>query len=125
MKEFAAAEWERARGSLAAATQLVDTDPNSAASRAYYAAFHAARALFALRGRTFSKHAAVRSAVHRDLVHTGEWRQDLGRAYEYLIALRETGDYGGVDHVSQADAETAIGEAHEIVEAVRRSCPGF
>jgi len=125
MKDFAAAEWQRARGSLTAAKQLVETDPNSAASRAYYAAFHAARALFALRGRTFSKHAAVRAAVHRDLVHPGEWPQDLGRAYEFLIDLRQTGDYGGVAQVSQDDAGAAVKEAEEIVEAIRRSCPEF
>jgi len=38
MKEFAAVEWHRAKTTLASAHELADTDPNSAASRAYYAA---------------------------------------------------------------------------------------
>ncbi len=41
MKEFAAAEWQRATRSLESAGELLDSDPDSAASRAYYAAFHA------------------------------------------------------------------------------------
>jgi len=123
MKEFAAAEWQRACGALAAAKQLLGVDANSAASRAYYAAFHATRALLALRGQTFSKHSAVRAAVHRDLVKTGKWPADLGRAYEFLIDLRHTGDYGGIRHVSGSDAESAIIRAEEVIEAVRQSCP--
>lgn len=67
MKEFAAAEWQRAQRTLVSAKQLAESDPDSAASRAYYAAFHALTAFFALRGRTFSKHAAIRAALHRDL----------------------------------------------------------
>ena len=52
---------------------------DSAASRAYYAAFHAVTALFGLEGRTFAKHSALEAAVHRDLVKTGKWASDLGR----------------------------------------------
>ncbi|MFB3894559.1 MAG: hypothetical protein ACE15C_21365 [Phycisphaerae bacterium] len=40
MRQFAAVEWERAQRALSSARQLVQTDPDSAASRAYYAAFH-------------------------------------------------------------------------------------
>ncbi len=58
MKEFAAVEWDRAGRALESARQLVDTDPDSAASRAYYAAFHALTAMFALHGQTFTKHSS-------------------------------------------------------------------
>jgi len=61
MRDFARSEWQRAERSLASARQLVASDPDSAASRAYYAAFHALTAAFALRGQTFSKHAAIRA----------------------------------------------------------------
>ena len=123
MKEFAAAQWQRAHRTLATARQLADTDPDSAASRAYYAAFHAVTALFALRGQTFSKHSGVRSALHRHLIHTDQWEQDLGRAYDLLMDLRETGDYGGQMHVTEANAATAVENAIEIIQAVERSCP--
>jgi len=55
VKEFAGAEWERAQRTLVAGNQLVDIDPDSAASRAYYAAFHALTALFALRAQSLGK----------------------------------------------------------------------
>lgn len=91
MKEFAKAEWERADRALASARQLAETDPDSAASRAYYAAFHALTALFALRGQTYSRHSAIRAALHRDLVQAGSLSDESGRDYDFLMDLRETG----------------------------------
>ena len=123
MKEFAVAEWQRATRTLASGEQLAETDPDSAASRAYYAAFHALTALFALRGETFSKHASLRAALHRDLIHTGQWKADLGRAYDFLTELRETGDYGGLMRVSRDSARKALEMGAEILEAVRQACP--
>jgi len=56
MREFAAVEWDRAERALESARQLAETDPDSAASRAYYAAFHALTALFGLRGQPMHRH---------------------------------------------------------------------
>jgi uncharacterized protein (UPF0332 family) len=122
MKEFAATEWQRAVSDLAAAKKLVDTHPDAAASRAYYAAFHALPPLFALRGQTFSKHSAIRASLHRDLIRPSEWSADLGEAYELLVSLRHRGDDGGLMGVSLDEAKTSVGKAAEIIEAVRRSC---
>ena len=123
MKEFAAMEWQRAHRTLASGKQLARTDPDSAASRAYYAAFHALAALFALRGQTFSKHSAMRAALHRELVHPGHWITELGQAYDFLMELRETGDYGGLAQVSQRDAKMSLEKASAIIKEVRRTCP--
>ncbi len=125
MKEFAATEWQRAIRTLASVSQLVDTDPDSAASCAYYAAFHALTALFALRGQTFSKHSALRGALHRELIKTGQWAAEIGRAYDFLMDMRETGDYGGLISVSQNDARMALAKAESIIEAVKLCCPEF
>jgi len=51
MREFALTEWERAHKALVSARQLAESDPDSAASRAYYAAFHAVTALLWSTGR--------------------------------------------------------------------------
>lgn len=123
MNEFAASEWERAVLSLHSSERLLDTDPDSAASRAYYAAFHAVTAFFALRGQQFSKHTAIRAAVHRDLIHNGQWNVDLGKDYDFLMDLRETGDYGGLMHVSPEDARSAMQAAKRIIRAVDKSSP--
>jgi uncharacterized protein (UPF0332 family) len=123
MKEFAAVEWQRALRTLETARQNAYTDPDSAASRAYYAAFHAITALFALRGQSFSKHAAIRAALHRDLIRSGEWSSELGRSYDFLMDARAKGDYGGLMQVSERDAKIAFEKAAQILDAVKRSCP--
>jgi uncharacterized protein (UPF0332 family) len=101
VKEFARREKQRANRALQTAPMLVTTDPESAVSRAYYAAFHAVTAVFALRGRSFTKHSALRAAVHKDLVKTDEWSVELGKDYDLVMSLRQTGDYGGTAYVSR------------------------
>lgn len=123
MKEFAISEWQRAVRTLNSAMMLRESDPDSAASRAYYAAFHALTAMFALRGQFFNKHSALRTAVHRELIKTSQWPQELGAAYDFLIEMREVGDYGGPAGVSVSDAQMAIDKAELIVNAVKHDCP--
>jgi uncharacterized protein (UPF0332 family) len=118
MKAFAQAEWERARRALASAGQLVESDPDSAASRAYYAAFHALTALFAQRTQVFSKHSALRAALHRDLIQPGLLDENLGRDYDFLLELREAGDYGDLAHVPVEAARQAVEKARAILAAL-------
>ncbi len=73
--------WARALQALQTTILLLSADPDAAASRAYYAAFYAVSALFALQGKTFAKHAAVRTAVHRDLVEPGLWSRKQAEDY--------------------------------------------
>ena len=94
MNEFIRSQWAKSKRSLAAAEATLDTDPDSAASRAYYAAFHGVTAVLAGRGIEFTKHTAVWAALHRDLIQSGAIPADLGRDYDFLLDLRETGDYG-------------------------------
>lgn len=117
--------WQRAQNALMSAEVLVGVSGDDAASRAYYAAFHGVSALFAARGHHFSKHTAIRAAIHRDLVHTGEWPEELGEAFDALWELRDIGDYGVDIHVSSEDANLVIDNARWILEAVSRSHPQF
>lgn len=123
MTEFPASEWARAQKTLSTAQLLVSDDPDSSASRAYYAAFHALTALFALRGRNFTKHSAIRAALHRDVIKPGEWDVSLGRDYDYLPEMREVGDYGGTTRVSAEDAQEALLAAQRVLQAVEQACP--
>ena len=119
MKEFAKVEWDRACRALASAEQLLQTDPDSAASRAYYAAFHALTAAFAVRGQAFSKHSAIRAALHRDLIRAGLLDADAGQDYDFLIELRETADYGGVTKVPPEAARRALERAKGFLAAIQ------
>jgi uncharacterized protein (UPF0332 family) len=111
--------FERAETTLKGARAIVVIDPDGAAARAYYCAFHAVSALFARDGRTFVKHKAVETAVHRDLVLTGLWPRERGADYSFLHRLRDAGDYGGEVHVSEKSAGEAVAAAERILEAVR------
>jgi uncharacterized protein (UPF0332 family) len=119
----AKAFWERAEDALRVANHVLPLSPDSAASRAYYAAFHAVSALFALEGRTFRKHSALEAAVHRDLVKPGKWDTSLGEQYSRLVRLRNLSDYGAAEHVSPVDAREAVEAAEAIVRAVGQTDP--
>jgi uncharacterized protein (UPF0332 family) len=121
--EYIGAPWLRANESLKGAEALVPIDPNAAASRAYYAAFHAVSALFGLEGRTFKKHSEVAASVHRDLVHAGRWSRDLGAAFSQLSSQRRIGDYGAVGRVSREEAAICVDLARSILDAVSREHP--
>jgi uncharacterized protein (UPF0332 family) len=123
MMELAQSEWERAKRSAASARLLVETDPDSAASRAFYSAFHALSAAFALRGQTFAKHTAIRSAMHRDLVRPGLLPEQVGHDFDHLTDMRGSADYWGMSKVCQEDAVIAVEKAEHILEAVGRMCP--
>ena len=71
MKEFIRSQWTKSMRSIAAAEAILETDPDSAASRAYDAAFHGVTAVLAGRGMEFTKRTAVRAALHRDLIQSG------------------------------------------------------
>jgi len=115
--------WKRAQRALSTAGEIVESDPDAAASRAYYAAFYAASALFALESREFVKHSALEAAVHRDLVNTGRWPAELGGDYHALRKLRAIGDYGRLECVEAEAAGKAVCKARRILEAVQQACP--
>lgn len=95
MNREAADFWTRVLQALRTASRTASVDPDAATSRAYYAAFYAVSALFALEEKTFSRHSALEAAVHRDLVKVNRWPTDLGEDYAFLLRLRTVGDYGG------------------------------
>lgn len=100
VSKVAADFWERSLDSLRVARRILSISPDSAAPAAYYAAFYAVSAHFALGGRTFRKHTALQAAVHRDLVKGEGWPAHLGSAYTLLNELRDVGHYGGTKHVT-------------------------
>ena len=115
--------WHRATDALRVAKHDLEVSPDAAASRAYYAAFYAASAHFALQDKSFARHSALEAGVHRDLVRPGTWPDELGRGYSRLAQLRHRGDYGGDRHVSEPDAREAIQIATDILQAVADANP--
>ena len=124
MKDYALDLGKRSAAALRIAQRDVDhNDFDSAASRAYYAAFYVVSAFFALEGRTFRKHSAVEAMFHKDLVKPGRVPAHISLDYRSLRLLRDTADYGGLEHVSGEQAAEAIQAAQRIIRAIAQLCP--
>lgn len=115
--------WVRALDARRAARHVAAVSVDTAAGAAYYAAFYAASAVFALQGRAFKKHSALEAAVHRDLVKAGIWSVDLGAAFSQLVKARDVGHYGGSARITHDQAVAALKAVDEILQAVHRSDP--
>lgn len=110
--------WERAFDSFGVAERELKYSPDNSASCSYYAAFNALSAWFSLEGKKSNTHDAIEIWLHRDLIKTGIFKEDLGKKYRHLRDSRLIGHYGGGRHVTQEDAEVALSFAKEIIEAV-------
>jgi uncharacterized protein (UPF0332 family) len=112
-------ELRRAREELAAARHLqAGAFAAQAISRAYYAAFYAAEAALAQLGETLSKHSAVVAAFGQLLVRPGQIDPEAGKLLRSLFDRRSGADYDWVEPPSLEEAETAIGDAEQVVRAV-------
>ena len=112
---------EKAREALKVAEYALDHHfPNSAASRGYYAMFHAARAALIAASRSSVErrwsHSALQSEFAR-LVHSDKrWPSRLSSYLIKTLPPRELADYGS-DMVSSRVAQTAVDRATEFVQA--------
>lgn len=112
---------ERATSSLQAAKLLRSAElTNDAASRAYYAVFHAASALLLVQNLEFKSHTGVLRAISLNFVKPGILETSVGRDLNWLAELRQTADYGEIRNVSVLDAEDAINIAEHFLNQVHR-----
>lgn len=112
---------EKAQEALRVAQYALDQRcPNSAASRGYYAMFHAARAALIASHRSSVErrwsHSALQSEFAR-LVHSDKrWPGHLSSYLIKTLTPRELADYGS-DMVSSRVAQIAVDRAAEFVKS--------
>ena len=112
---------DRARAVLAQAQILRDADhADGAVSRAYYAAFHAARAMLLSLGLEPRSHRGMSSLVGQHLVLPGTVSSDLQRALSRLQKYREEADYDPVAVFSPEDADREVAAAGEVLAEAER-----
>ena len=110
---------EKARSELALARLAWDNEFfNGASSRAYYAVFHALKALLLSRQLSVSKHSAVLSAFHRDFIKTKIFPEPFGRTADRLFNDRMLGDYSYDREISKSQAEADVESASQILKAI-------
>jgi len=66
---------------------------NTYVNRLYYASFYAVYALLLTQKISTSKHAHLRSLLHRDYVKTGLVPVEMGRHFDLLFDSRQESDY--------------------------------
>lgn len=109
----------KARDSLVVAKQLhIENHYNHAASRAYYAVFHALQAILLTKGLSFSKHSAVLSAFNKEFIFTKIFIKDFYDKIVRLFKDRLTGDYGYEKEVTRENSEMDVADAEMIINAI-------
>jgi uncharacterized protein (UPF0332 family) len=107
-----AAEVRRGNEAIESAQILLDAGKHAdAVSRAYYGAFHYARALLLMLGEEARTHGGLERLLQRDLVREGKLDADVARLFSRLQKFRLNADY---------DAEfvfTAQGATEELAAA--------
>ena len=102
-----------------AATSTAAGFHGDAASRACYAAFHAATAALAVRGLSFSSHRETIGAFTREFIGSGLFDADATRRLRRLFQHRQTADYDWKSSIDQPTAAEDIADATAIVHACR------
>lgn len=90
-----------------------------AASRAYYAVFHALSASLASRGLSFSSHSQTLGTFNREFVKTGIFPPETSRKLQRLFEDRQTADYDWNRHVDGQTAREDVTDAEWLVTACR------
>ncbi len=90
-----------------------------ARSRAYYACFHAATAVFAAQGKAFRRHTGLPAAVESDLVKPGLVPPERAASIRRLYQARLRSDYGDIAPTSRSEADEAVADAEKIVALLK------
>ena len=91
---------------------------DGAASRSYYAAFHAMSALLANDGYRMKKHSGVISKFRELYIKTGIFDVSMSEQISDLFELRTRCDYGNAYAAEKADVEELIVNAETIITAI-------
>jgi uncharacterized protein (UPF0332 family) len=114
------AHWlQKSRQALDAARREFDAgDFGLAINRVYYACFYVASAVLLSEGKTFVKHAGVRSALHQHLVKTGRVTVEMGEFYDGTFDDRTEADYQISAPPDPAAVLSQIEQAGQFVAAL-------
>lgn len=91
-----------------------------ALSRAYYAAFHAARALVLLQGLEPKTHGGLSRLFNEHVIRTGQLEPRFNLVLSRLQSYRQSSDYAYDFAVGADDAALEIEAAAELVDRARK-----
>ena len=86
--------------------------------RSYYTMFTAVRALLAVEGQDFSKHAGVIAYFQKEYVKTGKFDKKYSKYISQAFQIRNNTDYADFLLVSLQDAKEQYDRAEEFVKVI-------
>ena len=87
--------------------------------RSYYAMFTAVRALLAMEGQDFSKHAGVIAYFQKEFVKTGKVDRKYSKYISQAFQIRNNTDYADFFIVSAQDAKEQYEKAKEFLKVIK------
>ena len=110
---------EKAKDCLRAAEYLIELKEYlSVLNRAYYAIFHAVRAILAIDGVDRKKHSGVISYFQQNYVKSGIFDKEYSRVVQDAFEVRQESDYEDFYVISKEDAVLQYENAKKFVAAV-------
>ena len=120
LKELSQARFDHAMECLQAAKSLLSAgNIKSAANRAYYAVFHAMRAVLAYDGIDMKHHSGIISSFRRLYIKTGVFDVRLSSIISELFDLRTGSDYDDFFVVSGEEVSEQIGNAERFLSEIK------
>lgn len=114
-------EWEKAEEALREARVLFEKElPGGAISRAYYAAFHAGKAMLLTEGIEVRSHEALGRLFSLHFVKTKRLDVRYSRILSKAQKFREEADYSSEYTFTPKDAEERLQEVTEFLTTVKK-----
>ena len=118
--EVSKARFDHAKECLQDAKLLLASESyRSDAKRAYYAIFHAMRAVLALDGVDMKHHSGIISEFRKRYIKTGVFEVNLSGIISELSSVREGSDYNDFFIVSKAETIRQVQAAEEFLAKIQ------
>ena len=88
--------------------------------RSYYAMFTSVRALLAMEGQDFSKHAGVIAYFQKEFIKTGKFDKKYSKYISQAFQIRNNTDYADFFIVSAQDAKRTVRKNKRIFRSNRK-----
>lgn len=99
---------------------LEDGSYKDSIGRSYYAMFTSVRALLAVEGQDFSKHAGVIAYFQKEYIKTGKFDKKYSKYISQAFQIRNNTDYADFFVVSRQDAEEQYERAEEFIKEIEK-----
>ena len=100
-------------------------DYNGAANRAYYAMFHAEKALLHTRGISGDSHKHVHMQLSNQFVKEGKLPNYTGSNIKYVETIRRIADYSEQKSVTEEEVKKALIEIKNFMESAKKILHDF